>query len=146
MRINLKFKDLFQWEQSDYDLFSLQLNGLEKSLQAKLNILTNCLKGDRNCKSGVTEFTLAPNGKLYPCPGFYYELPNDELCVADEINKLKTMDSTLFDHSKSLKCRDCKNNQCEQCTLQNRLITGFSNLPAESLCRIFAALDRTNYA
>ena len=139
-RINLKFTDLNQWKQSDFDMFRTQLNKLGNGICEKLNVFSYLLNGDRSdssCKAGISEFALAPNGKLYPCPGYYFELPAEEIGVIDKPDTFKMIEVSMYDHSKSLQCRDCPNSQCEQCTLQNRLMTGFKNLPSDSFCRIF---------
>ena len=90
-RINLKFIDANQWEHTDIELYCSQLNKLSVNIRKKLNIFAHLIKRENSCKAGVTEFTLAPDGKLYPCPGYYYECPNEVICDVDEIECIQSM-------------------------------------------------------
>ncbi len=134
--INIKFMDISCWDPSDIEKYRMQLCSLGKTLREKLNIFAHYNKRENTCNAGVTEFALAPNGKLYYCPGFYYECPSEAICSIDKIETLSSINTSLHNHSKSSKCIECSNMNCEQCTLQNLKITGFSNLPAKQYCEI----------
>ena len=140
-RINLKIVDASLWGQTDIELYCSQLSKLSVNIRRKLNIFAHLIKRENGCKAGVTEFALAPNGKLYPCPGYYYECPNEVICDVNEIECLQSIDSTLYDHSKSPQCKSCKSLNCEQCTLQNLLASGFTNLPSSAFCSITNAVE-----
>lgn len=134
LRINLKFMDVGEWAQSDLDLYREQLNILDESLCKKLSVFAQTESRENSCRAGVSEFTLAPNGKLYYCPGYYYLCPDNSICTVDNIQQINTVITTLYDHTKSHKCSACKNTHCEQCTLLNYIANGFANLPSESFC------------
>ena len=135
-RINLKFTDSITWNSTDLELYRAQLNLLDDPIRRKLSVFSKPEQREYSCRAGLTEFTLAPNGKLYFCPGFYFEAPNNFICDIEEFKLLQQINPTLHDHSKSIKCASCHNTHCEQCTLQNYLLTGFANIPAESFCNI----------
>ena len=134
MRINLKFSDIGEWEQSDFELYHEQLDYLNESEHQKLNVFAHTELRENSCKAGVSEFTLAPNGKIYSCAGYYYSCPDNSICEVDSISQINTITTSLYDHTKSLKCNSCNNSHCEQCTLHNYLMNGFTNLPAEKFC------------
>ena len=136
--INLKFLDVGQWEANDYSVYAAKLAGLDESIRSKLNVIKHTNRCENSCRAGVSEFTLAPNGKLYHCPGYYYEAPDSAICTVDEIEKIKSIDTSLYDHSKSPKCTECANTHCEKCTLKSFLFTGFANLPAVEFCNVIS--------
>ena len=136
LRINLKFTDVGGWEKSDFELYREQLNYLNGTLRQKLSVISHTGARTNSCKAGVSEFTLAPNGKLYYCAGYYYLCPENSICEVDSIDLIKAVTTTLHDHTKSAKCNSCKNTHCEQCSLQNLLLNGFDNLPAEEFCNV----------
>ena len=47
----------------------------------QFNLLTDRMMLDKmnNCGAGVTNITLAPNGKFYICPAFYYSDEDREI-------------------------------------------------------------------
>ena len=144
-RINLKVTDLCFWDKQDYLIYHSQLCQIDIPLRQRLNVFSDTSpQNNGGCQAGVTEFTLAPNGKLYHCPGYYYELPNDYICDIEEIDNLRNVDISLHDRSKSPKCQTCHNNHCEQCTLQNALFTGYPNIPAEEYCAIYHIAQGTD--
>lgn len=78
-RINLILDDLNTYSRKDLDEYKKQLiiladyifsNALNKKLC--LDVFENLDNHRTNCGSGIDTFTVAPNGKLYFCPGIYF--------------------------------------------------------------------------
>ena len=82
-RLNVVLTDVDKFKDSDIENYKSTLENLadgivEKYLQGRsvqLNLLTDrlMLSEMNNCGAGDSNLTLAPNGKFYLCPAFYYE-------------------------------------------------------------------------
>lgn len=81
-RLNIVFKDVENFTAHNFELYKKVLNDFVlyakdiilsgKTIQ--LNILTDRLVKDEmnNCNAGNNTITIAPDGKFYICPAFYY--------------------------------------------------------------------------
>ncbi len=101
----------------------------------EVNVLTDRLfiNEMNNCNCGVNNYALAPNGKLYICPAFYFNNPEDY--VGDIENgilnyKLKNMLSL----SNAPLCKRCDAYQCNRCVLSNKKNTREFNTPGTVQC------------
>lgn len=114
----------------------------------QLNLLTDrmMLKEMNNCGAGDTTITLAPNGKFYVCPAFYYEDKSD--CIGD-INApnfrcaedLDIRNKQLYKLEYAPICRHCDAYQCKRCIWLNRKTTLEVNTPSHEQC-VVAHLER----
>ena len=107
----------------------------------QLNLLTDrmMLKEMNNCGAGDTNITLAPNGKFYICPAFYYE--NEEDFVGDLKNGLNIKNKQLYMLKYAPVCRHCDAYQCKRCVWLNRKTTLEVNTPSHEQCMV-AHLER----
>ena len=114
----------------------------------QLNLLTDrmILKEMNNCGAGDTTITLAPNGKFYICPAFYYEDEGDFIgdisapdfrCVED----LDIKNRQLYKLEFAPICRHCDGYQCKRCIWLNRKTTLEVNTPSHEQC-VVAHLER----
>ncbi len=98
----------------------------------KINILNGALKLNEmeNCFAGEKDVTIAPDGKRYICPAFYFEKES-------MVNVYETDNS---EESKMLKlksapvCKTCDVYQCERCVYINKKYTSEYNMPSQIQC------------
>jgi CXXX repeat peptide maturase len=92
-----------------------------------------------NCDAGVKHITLAPNGKFYICPAFYYE---DEINDCGDLQtgiNIKNRQLYRLDHAPI--CRKCDAFHCKRCVWLNRKTTLDVNTPSHEQC-VTAHLER----
>ena len=96
----------------------------------QLNLLTDRMMLDRpnHCNAGVENITLAPNGKYYLCPAFYYSNPDDSIDPQD----IKNRQLLRLDHAPL--CRHCDAYHCRRCIWLNRKTTLEVNTPSHEQC------------
>ncbi len=128
-------------------------SGQNKLVQ--VNILTDRLQLTkmRNCEAGVGNITVAPNGKFYLCPAFYYD---ECMGVSDRMNHVnKTSNFSVGSLEEGLNipnpqllkldhaplCRNCDAYHCNRCIWQNQRLTWDNNTPSRQQC-ILAHLER----
>ena len=91
-----------------------------------------------NCNAGIESITLAPNGNLYLCPGFYYDDEESVGNLDDGIN-IKNQQLLRLDHAPL--CRICDAYQCKRCIWLNKKTTIEVNTPSHEQC-VMAHLER----
>lgn len=148
-RLNVVITDVERMTDSDREQYKAVLETLCKDVEAlyvdgkspQLNLLTDrmMLTAMNNCNAGDTTVTLAPNGKLYICPAFYYE--NEDDCVGDVVNGLDIKNKQLYRLDHAPICRKCDAWQCRRCTWLNRKTTLEVNTPSHEQC-VAAHLER----
>ncbi len=131
------------------------LRGQEESeLGMSLNLFDRLsLTEMHNCDAGVGNITIAPNGKFYLCPAFYYD---EQTGVSNRMNH-KTKDATRsvgdlenglsipnkqllqLDHAPL--CRICDAYQCHRCIWLNERLTWDANTPSHQQC-VLAHIER----
>ncbi|KAA5806826.1 radical SAM protein [Thermoanaerobacterium thermosaccharolyticum] len=143
-RINIIIKDLMLWNENDIKIYNNQLdkvnilitNLYKSGFTFEINILTDLLylKTMCDCGAGIDNFTLAPNGKIYYCPAFYFDNPDDYI---------GTIESGIdFDNIpiKSAKgspgCKNCDAFHCRRCIYLNKKFTNEFNIPPKIQCII----------
>ena len=97
------------------------------------------LSGMNNCGAGDTCITLAPNGRFYICPAFYYE--NSDDYVGDIVNGIDIKNKQLYKLEYAPICRNCDAWQCKRCIWLNRKLTLEVNTPSHEQC-VIAHLER----
>ena len=162
-RINLCITDVEQFTDEQIEVYKILLeewNGalleLYKQGQSpQFNLLTDRMMLDKmhNCEAGVSNITLAPNGKFYLCPAFYYD---EQTKVDNQLNHHQpTSDNSVGDLEKGLDipnlqllkldhaplCRHCDAYQCRRCIWLNRKLTWDNNTPSHQQC-VMAHLER----
>lgn len=105
----------------------------EEYLQGRtpqLNLLTDrmMLTKPNHCNAGVESITLAPNGKFYLCPAFYYGNPDDSI----DPQHIKNQQLLCLDHAPI--CRHCDAWHCRRCVWLNRKTTREVNTPSHEQC------------
>lgn len=148
-RLNVVLTDVETFCDEDIDAYCNTLEALTDSLvevyltgkSVQLNLLTDRLliTEMNNCNAGVNNITLAPNGRFYFCPAFYYD--NEEDCIGDLKTGpvIKNRQLLRLDHAPL--CRQCDAYQCKRCIWQNQRLTLDANTPSHQQC-VIAHVER----
>ena len=148
-RLNVVITDVERMSDSDREEYKTVLEALSKDVEAlyvdgkspQFNLLTDrmMLTEMNNCNAGDSTITLAPNGKFYICPAFYYNDENDS--VGDIENGLDIKNQQLYKLDHAPICRKCDAWQCRRCVWLNRKTTLEVNTPSREQC-VAAHLER----
>ena len=155
-RLNISITDIENFKDElieDYQdalemLNSVLLNIYKVGNQPEINILTDRLRLNEmhNCEAGVENITLAPNGKFYLCPAFYYD---EKMGVSTRMNhKTKDASRSVGDLSRGIEipnqqllrienaplCRICDAYHCNRCIWLNQKLTWDNNTPSRQQC------------
>jgi len=106
-----------------------------------IHVLTDrmMLKDMNNCGAGDTTVTLAPNGKFYVCPAFYFD--DEQNCVGDLKRGLDIKNKQLYKLDHAPICRLCDAWHCKRCVWLNKKTTLEVNTPGHEQC-VIAHLER----
>ena len=162
-RINLCITDVEQFSDEKIETYkqvldewNAALHKLYKQGQSlQFNLLTDrmMLEKMHNCEAGVSNITLAPNGKFYLCPAFYYDErmqvfnqlnhhnPSSDNSVGDLENGLGILNPQLLQLDHAPLCRNCDAYQCRRCIWLNRKLTWDNNTPSHQQC-VMAHIER----
>ena len=162
-RLNICLTDVenFTDEQTDdykkalSTLNAVIVNLFKSGKQPQVNILTDRLQLDKmhNCDAGVNNITVAPNGKFYLCPAFYYDecmgvnnrmnhhKPSSDRSVGDIDNGIDIPNRQLLQLDHAPLCRKCDAYQCKRCIWLNERLTWDANTPSHQQC-VLAHLER----
>ena len=148
-RLNIVLTDVDTFSDDDFATYKRVLEKLSRKIEQmyvagkspQLNLLTDriMLKEMNNCGAGDTTITLAPNGKFYVCPGFYYDDESD--CIGDLENGLDIKNKQLYKLGHAPICNHCDAYQCKRCIWLNRKTTHEVNIPSHEQC-VLAHLER----
>jgi uncharacterized protein len=119
-----------------HDAVGLVVGEAKKRNYIMLSNLTDLpkLKTMNNCDAGETSFTLAPNGKIYICPAFYFNDPDDYIgTVSDGIS---IVNRQLLELRYAPICSQCDAYQCKRCKFLNKKLTGEINTPSQIQCKV----------
>lgn len=135
-RLNIVIQDVELWSEDNFYDYEEQLklisNINKKYKEIGYNLDINIISDEYNtedseCSAGIDTFAFAPNGKLYICPGFYFE---DEENYLGDLNEFKSLDELSY-----YKCTDCQS-KCLKCKFKNKKITNEYSIPSMQQCRI----------
>ncbi len=91
-----------------------------------------------NCNAGENNLTLAPNGKFYICPAFYYD---DEQAVGNLQEGINIKNQQLYKLEYAPLCRECDSYHCKRCVWMNKKTTLEVNTPSHEQC-VVSHLER----
>ncbi len=155
-RLNIVLTDIESFKEEDFERYQQILETLSRCLEKlyvegkspQLNLLTDrmMLSKMNNCGAGETNITLAPDGKFYICPAFYYEEAADckstaALSIGDLEHGLDIKNKQLYKLEYAPICRHCDAYQCKRCIWLNRKTTLEVNTPSHEQC-VLAHLER----
>lgn len=149
VRLNVVITDVESFSDKDFEIYKKVLQGVSVHIEKlyvdgknpQLNLLTDrmMLSKMNNCGAGDTTITLAPNGKFYVCPAFYYEDEADS--IGDLEHGLDIKNKQLYKLEYAPICRHCDAWQCKRCIWLNRKTTLEVNTPSHEQC-VVAHLER----
>lgn len=162
-RINVVFTDVESFSNTDFEKYKQTLDTLSvtvknecaKGHSVQFNLLTDrmILQKMNNCGAGDSNITLAPDGKFYVCPAFYYDGVCDgkEVSLGDVCQKgyaigslkdgLDIKNPQLYKLNYAPLCRNCDAYQCKRCIWLNRRLTLEVNTPSHEQC-VMAHIER----
>lgn len=141
-RLNICLFDVGSYREDDFRIYEKQLEALTDAVVAlpwpkggtECNILTDrvMLQGMNNCEAGVKHLTVAPNGRFYLCPGFYYRDEADSVGSLDDGVSIENPHLLTIEYAPI--CRSCDAYQCRRCLLLNKQLTEEANTPSQQQC------------
>ena len=148
-RLNLCITDVEQFTDEQIETYQKILEGWNTVLlelfkqghSPQFNLLTDrmMLEQMHNCGAGVSNITLAPNGKFYLCPAFYYSSPDS--FVGDLEKGLDIPNPQLLQLDHAPLCRRCDAFHCRRCIWLNSKLTWDNNTPSHQQC-VMAHIER----
>ena len=148
-KFNLCLLDLENYSDDDLKIYRKQLLEIADTIAEEYNsgnffecnFITDrlVLTKMNNCNAGIEHLTIAPNGKLYICPGFYYDNPDNS--VGNLNDGLDIKNSELFELENAPVCSVCDAYHCKRCFFLNKKLTYEINTPSREQC-ISAHLER----
>lgn len=144
IRINFVLEEIELWTEKELEIYEDQLGKLVdlilKSYRSEntleINVLNDLmmLNSINDCGAGITSFSVAPNGKIYFCPAFYFDNPESHIGSLEEGINIKN--SYLLDVEKAPICNGCDVYSCSRCKFLNKKRTNEINTPSKMQCVI----------
>lgn len=148
-RINIVITDIDKFTDCEFEAYKAILTQLGDTVKTNIlggsntqfNLLSDrlVLKAMNNCNAGDEVITLMPNGKFYPCAGFYYDDPEEDFGNLTQGVQIKNRQLFKLDHAPI--CRHCDAYHCRRCVWFNRKTTLEVNTPSHEQC-VVAHLER----
>ncbi len=143
-RINLEIEDISEWNDQDAQQYKMQLDKVvtfvadkyKQGEEIEINVLTDIwnLKSMKNCDAGTGSFALAPNGRIYMCPAFYFDDPDYHIGTIEDGINIKN--SQLLQLENAPICSACDVYNCNRCKYLNKKMTNEINIPSKMQCVI----------
>ena len=141
-RLNVVITDVETFIKEDLQHYGTLLENLANVLREEylggntpqLNLLTDRMMLDHlnHCNAGVENITLAPNGRFYLCPAFYYSDAEESVGDLKRGLDIKNQQLLRLDHAPL--CRHCDAYHCRRCVWLNRKTTYEVNTPSHEQC------------
>ncbi|MBP7527642.1 MAG: CXXX repeat peptide maturase [Syntrophorhabdaceae bacterium] len=148
-RLNVIIKDVHRFTEEAFSVYERQLEDVgvivgeeyRKGNFIEVNVLSDrvFLTNMNNCNAGTRHLTVAPNGRFYVCPAFYYE--NDENSLGDLDDRVEIKNARLLELEYAPICRNCDAWHCRRCVWLNDALTSELNTPSHQQC-VLAHLER----
>ena len=143
-RVNMTLTDMDTFAEADFAAYRQVLSRIADAATLQyargrfpqINILTDrvLLQQMNNCNAGVENITLAPNGRFYICPAFYYENETDS--IGTPAGEPEIVNRQLYQIAHAPLCRRCDAWHCRRCVWLNRKTTYEVNTPSHEQCVI----------
>ena len=152
---NFKDEQIEDYKRALATLNAVLLNLYKSAKQPQFNLITDRLQLTEmhNCEAGVGNITIAPNGKFYLCPAFYYD---EQMGISNRMNyKTKDASRSVGDLEQGIDipnkqllqldyaplCRICDAYHCNRCIWLNQKLTWDNNTPSHQQC-VISHLER----
>lgn len=152
-RLNIIITDVWSFTDEDCGHYSSVLDCFCQAIAKifreggtmQLNLLTDriFLEKMNNCNGGDEIIALAPNGKFYVCPAFYYDdiVNCNNSDIGNLTDGLNIKYPYLYYLSHAPICRICDAYQCRRCVWLNKKMTNELNVPGHEQC-VMAHIER----
>ena len=161
-RLNVVITNIESFTDNDFITYRHILDGIGKDIvkiyfdegSPQFNLLTDrmLLNKMNNCNAGCSHITLAPDGRLYICPAFYYENASSEymglggpkespFCIGQLTSGIEIKNAQLYKIEYAPLCRNCDAYQCKRCIWLNWKTTLEVNTPSRQQC-VVSHLER----
>ena len=157
-RLNIVITDVETFTDADCETYKIVLESFAQEIEKlyvagkspQLNLLTDRMMLDKmnNCNAGSESITLAPDGRFYVCPAFYFANEDDDFGlgkskynVGNLIDGLDIKNPQLYRLDHAPICRHCDAYQCKRCVWLNRKTTYEVNTPSREQC-VVAHIER----
>ena len=141
-RLNVVFKDVPDATEDTLNRFRIDIQPLKEVMFElfrsgnlfELNMVTDrmVLSGVNSCNAGISHITIAPDGKFYICPAFYYH--NEYGAVGDLETGVHIANAQLLQFEYAPLCKLCDCFQCKRCVFLNKRMTHELNTPSHQQC------------
>ena len=149
--VSIVITDVEEFTANDFDeyqklLGKLAISAASQALRGRLpqiNILTDrmYLSAMNNCDAGNESIAIAPNGKFYACPAFYYDDENNN--IGSLCDGLEIKNGQLYKLNYAPICRNCDAYQCRRCIWLNKKMTLEVNTPSHEQC-VLSHIERNS--
>lgn len=143
-RINVIIQDIDKWTDLDINIYKEKLEELvvyvtsayKNNNPIEIDILTDILDLESrcNCDAGKSHISLAPNGKFYICPAFYFDNPDNN--IGDLENGINIYNEYLLNIENAPICTGCDAYHCKRCVYMNKKLTNEINTPSRIQCML----------
>lgn len=147
-RINIVISDIeniigqveIDYKQWIARLSGVVLNAYKEGFRTQINLITDriMLKEPNHCNAGIDSVTVAPDGKFYICPAFYYSGMNN---VGSVTGDWEIKNQQLLKLSNAPICKICDAYHCRRCLYLNKKLTHEVNTPSRQQC-VVAHIER----
>ncbi|MBQ8969347.1 MAG: CXXX repeat peptide maturase [Bacteroidaceae bacterium] len=149
-RLNVVLTDVDHFGEEDLAKYEAALRAMGSAVVSdyreghwplpELNLLTDrmALGQMNNCDAGVNSITVAPDGRFYLCPAFYYDR---QPAVGSLEEGVDIPNRQLLQRDHAPICRLCDAYQCRRCVWFNHRTTREQNTPGHEQC-VVAHLER----
>jgi CXXX repeat peptide maturase len=141
-RLNVVFKDIPHATEETLNRFRLDIQPLKEVMYSlfipgrlfEFNMVTDrmALSGINSCGAGIKHVTVAPDGRFYICPAFYYHNENESAGTLDDGITIANRQLLTIEYSPICKLCDCY--QCKRCVYLNKKLTRELNTPSHQQC------------
>lgn len=142
-RMNLILTDLKDFDDVSLALYEARLQSIRRIVEdmyrrgeyIEVSTVTDrmFLINMNNCNAGVDHLTVAPNGKVYLCPAFYFDSEADH--IGELGREFSVVNKRLLELDQAPICRSCDAYQCKRCIYLNKKLTLEMNTPSRQQCR-----------
>lgn len=143
-RINVILENIETWDNNTIETYENILDALINLISEsykngspyEVNVLTDILyaEGMTNCDAGQSSYSVAPNGKIYICPAFYFNNPDDHIGSLDD--GISIPNKQLLDLENAPICGACDAYHCQRCKFLNKKMTKEINTPSQRQCHL----------
>ena len=143
-RLNVCLLDIGKYDDRDIARYAQQLESVAGALEdeyragrsPEVSVVTDrlLLNSMHNCGAGIENLTVGLDGRIYLCPGFYYDSDVADACVGDLEGGVEIRNAQLLQLDRAPICSMCDAYHCKRCVYLNKVTTLEINTPSRQQC------------